>query len=274
MNPENKHLGDLTALAGKVYDFTEVTGYVDARGADTKTAFPKLTTVGGSIHAYGADTKTAFPKLTTVGGYVDARGADTKTAFPKLTTVGGYVDASGADTKTAFPKLTTVGGSIYAKGADTKTAFPKLKSQNNTDALKAPLAAQNLIRADGILANVVSKKGPVMRVIVIGRNKVSYIVQRDGRTAHGATLAEARTDLLTKSGNRDTSAYKAWKADTAASLQDMIVAYRVITGACQQGVSFFLAETKVPAKLTVGEAIELTKGRYGHETFRNFFTAA
>ena len=79
---------------------------LDARNADTKTAFPKLTTVGGYLDARGADTKTAFPKLTTVGGYLYASGADTKTAFPKLTTVGGYLDASGADTKTAFPKLT------------------------------------------------------------------------------------------------------------------------------------------------------------------------
>ena len=108
------HQGDLVAKPGTVYQFEQITGSLYASGADTKTAFPKLTTVGGSLDASGADTKTAFPKLTTVGGSLDARGADTKTAFPKLTTVGGYLDARGADTKTAFPKLTTVGSYLYA----------------------------------------------------------------------------------------------------------------------------------------------------------------
>ena len=254
----NKHIGDLTAQAGNVYDFTEITGTLDASGADTKTAFPKLTTVGGPLYARGADTKIAFPKLTTLGGTLDARGADTKTAFPKLTTVGGYLDASDADTKTAFPKLTQSNNAKAVKDA--------------SDALKSALAAQRLILADGILAKVVSKKGPVIRVVVIGRNKWSYIVTRDGHTAHGATLAAARTDLLVKIGNRDTSAYKGWTVQTAAKLDDLIVAYRVITGACAQGVSFFLAEHKMPEKMTVGEAIEKTKGRYGHEEFRNFFS--
>ena len=54
-----------------------------------------MTTVGGSLDASGANTKTAFPKLTTVGGHLYASGPDTKTAFPKLTTVGGSLYASG-----------------------------------------------------------------------------------------------------------------------------------------------------------------------------------
>ena len=83
------HEGDLVAQPGVTYDYQEITGTLDASGADTRTAFPKLATIGGGLYASGADTRTAFPKLTTVGGYLDARGADTRTAFPKLTTVGG-----------------------------------------------------------------------------------------------------------------------------------------------------------------------------------------
>ena len=55
--PQKIHNGDLKANPGIVYDFDEITGSVDASGADTKTAFPKLTTVGGSVEATGADTK-------------------------------------------------------------------------------------------------------------------------------------------------------------------------------------------------------------------------
>ena len=55
---KNIHQGDLVAKAGVVYDYEEIGGGLDARGADTKTAFPKLTTVGGYLYARGADTKT------------------------------------------------------------------------------------------------------------------------------------------------------------------------------------------------------------------------
>ena len=76
MDAKNILKSDLVADPGEVYLYTEVTGSIDARGADTKTAFPKLTSVGGYIYARGADTKTAFPKLTSVGGSIDARGAE------------------------------------------------------------------------------------------------------------------------------------------------------------------------------------------------------
>jgi hypothetical protein len=268
---KNIHVGNFTAQSGVVYQFSEITGWLDVRGADTKTAFPKLTTVGGALYASGADTRTAFPKLTTVGSWLNASGADTKTAFPKLTTVGGALYASGADTRTAFPKLTTVGGGLYANVADTRSAFSKLKHQNNREALIAALAKQKLVYQDGILAKLVAKKGAVSRVIIVGQNKISYVVERDGKTAHGATLAEARADLLVKLGKRDTTPYRAWTLKTEASLQEMIVAYRTITGACGQGVSQFLAGRSLPAKFTVARAIDETRGQYGAEQFAEFF---
>jgi hypothetical protein len=51
----------------------------------------------------------------------------------------------------------------------------------------------------------------------------------------------------------------------------MIVAYRVITGACEAGVRQFLATRKVPKKLSVAKAIEITRGAYGNEGFEGFF---
>ena len=237
MNNSKTHIGNLIAKPGTRYDFEEITGSLDASGADTKAA------------------------------------------FPKLTTVGGYLDASGADTKAAFPKLTTVGGSLYASGADTKTAFPKLKERNASGvaltmcraALAAALALDGLAMDDGILVRVISARGGVRRVQIVGQTKISYIVERAGATAHGATLAEARADLLLKLGNRDTTPYKAWTPETTASVQDMIVAYRTITGACNAGVSRFLNGKNYKGKVSVGFVIEETKGQYGHEAFRAFF---
>lgn len=43
----NIHKGDLIAKPGEIYECEEITGDLYVRGADTKTAFPKLTTVGG-----------------------------------------------------------------------------------------------------------------------------------------------------------------------------------------------------------------------------------
>jgi hypothetical protein len=251
MKTEQKiYSGNLIAKAGVIYDFTEITGTLDASGADTETAFPKLTTIGGYLYASGADTKTAFPKLTTIGGYLDASGADTETAFPKLTTIGGYLDA---------------------RGADTKTAFPKLKSQGYESALQAALKLVGLCKVDGILAKVINKRGPVSRVVIVGQTQQSYIVEREGKFAHGKTLAEARADLLMKLGTRDTSQFKGWTTETKVALEQIIVAYRTITGACGQGCSHFLASKNYPPKVTVGFIIEETKGAYGHEAFRNFF---
>src|SRR3990167_7456131 len=124
--------GDLTAEAGKVYEYERVTGSIYAGGADTKTAFPKLTSVGGDIYASSGNIeKGAFPKLTSVGGYIYApSGKIEKGAFPKLTSVGGDIYASSGNIeKGAFPKLTSVGGYIYApSGKIEKGAFPKLTS--------------------------------------------------------------------------------------------------------------------------------------------------
>lgn len=138
-------------------------------------------------------------------------------------------------------------------------------------ALTESLAKNGLAINDGILARIVASKRGVKRVRIVGQTRISYIVERDGQTAHGATLEEARTDLLAKLGKRDTTPYKAWTRATEASLQDMIVAYRVITGACGAGVSHFLARRSLPAKFTVNRAIAETSGQYGADTFANFF---
>jgi hypothetical protein len=285
--------GDLVAEPGNVYNYSEITGYIYARGADTKTAFPKLTSVGGYIYASGADTKTAFPKLTSVGGYIYARGADTKTAFPKLTSVGGYIYARGADTKTAFPELTSVGGYIYASGADTKTAFPELTSVGGyiyasgdfsnvkqTDqtasarcenALLKSFESQGFSYADGILAKIISRKGPVAHVQICGKTEISYLVTDGEVFSHGKNLREARDGLLFKIGKRDPSEFKSWTLDKVVTKRDAIRAYRIITGACEGGVRAWMEQRETPESLKVSEIIKITKGAYGADTFSAFF---
>jgi hypothetical protein len=239
MTASKTHNGHLVAIPGVVYDFEKITGSLYASGADTRTAFPKLTAVGGSLDARGADTRTAFPKLTAVGGSLDARGADTS-ALKQTNAGAAAVNICRA-------------------------------------ALVASLELNGLVMEDGILAKLVSKKGgvsrvkSVSRVKIVGQNKISYIIHRDGCTAHGKTLAEARADLLLKLGDRDTTPFKSWTKETTVSLEEMIVAYRTITGACGQGVGHFLSSKNYRGKLSVAFVIEETQGRYGHEAFKSFF---
>ena len=243
MNTHKTHIGDLIAQSGVIYDFTEITGFLEAEKADAN-AFPKLTTVGG--YAYFQGWTGSAPKLTTVGGPADFRGW-----------------------KGSAPKLTTVGGSAYFQGW---THFHDGINTNDERAFISALKLDGICKIDGILAKVIAKRGPVMRVVIVGKTKQSYIIKRDGKTAHGETLAEARADLLMKLGNRDTSQFKSWTLETKASMEQIIFAYRTITGACGQGCSHFLASKNYPPNVTVGFIIKETKGQYGHEIFRNFFT--
>jgi hypothetical protein len=233
MQNEKVFEGDLTAQSGVVYPYVKVTGSIYAIGADTKTAFPKLTSVGGSIDASGADTKTAFPKLTSVGGSIDARGAD--------------VD---------YP---------HAKQEDSQ-AYQRCRSL-----LLSAFAAAGYSFADGILARIVSQRGPVTRVIICGKTEVSYLVTDGEAYSHGKTLAEARDGLLYKVGKRDKSEFKGWTLDRTVTKGDAIRAYRVITGACEGGVRAWMGQRQTPEKITVQGIIDLTHGAYGADAFREFF---
>ena len=274
MNQKQIHNGDITAEKGVTYDYTEITGSIDARGADTKTAFKKLISVGGTIDASGADTKTAFKKLISVGGTIYASGADTKTAFKKLISVGGSIYASGADTKTAFKKLTSVGGSINASGD-----WSKVKTNDRSNdamsrcrsALIAAFTAAGFSFADGVLARIVSQRGPVTKVVICGKTDVSYIVTDGEAFSHGKTLIEARDGLLYKIGKRDTSEYKSWTLEKEVSKRDAIRAYRCITGACERGVRGWIEQQETPETITVRGIIELTKGAFGACKFAEFF---
>ena len=275
MKSENVFDGDLKADAGKVYQYTRITGSVYASGADTKTAFPKLTSVGGSVDARGADTKTAFPKLTSVGGSVYASGADTKTAFPKLTSIGGNLDAQNA-TEKSFPKLTSVGGSVCARGdwSHVKTGAKGIEhevTQRCRARLLSAFAAAGFSFSDGVLTRIVSQRGHVSRVVICGSTEVSYLVTDGDAYSHGKTLAEARDGLLFKIGKRDPSEFKAWTLDQVVTKRDAIRAYRTITGACEGGVRSWMEQHQTPETISVKGIIDLTTGAYGAEAFKAFF---
>jgi hypothetical protein len=222
--------------------------------------------------------------LTSIGGSLDCRGTDTKAAFPVLTSIGGYLDCSGKDTNAAFPVLTSIGGYLYCRGTDTKAAFPlnpKINDNNCmaksfcTKALMAAFASVGILFADGISAKKISIRVSgdisIHTVVIVGKTKKSYVIERNGTYSHGNTITEARSSLIYKLSDRDTSIFKTWKLETIISLEDAILSYRVITGACEAGVRGFCEKKKLKKRYTVGEIIKLTSGAYGNNEYKQFF---
>jgi formylmethanofuran dehydrogenase subunit C len=287
----------LTTVGGNVYvsgsakleALTTVGGNVYVSGS-AKLEAPALTTVGGNVDVSGS-AKLEAPALTTVGGYVDVSGS---AKLEALTTVGGNVYVSGS-AKLEAPALTTVGGNVYVSGSaklealttvggyvdvygSAKLDAPNLKEKDTPEARAKALAAldsalkeRGMVLADGILAHVINERGNVSTIRRIGSDKREFLVRDGEYSAHGATLAEAMADLKYKRTDRDTSQFKAWKPETEVTLDDAILAYRSITGACAAGVRGFCEGRELPERLTVRRAIDETRGQYGSDEFKRFF---
>ena len=226
------------------------------------------------------DSNINYSNVEEIKGSLDCHETD-KACFPKLTTIGGYLDCHETD-KDSFPKLTTIGGSLDCRETD-KACFPKLKEKDigNVKALlKVGLAfkRKGFFLCDGILSLIVSTRenangSKVHKVKIVGKTKVSYCVEVDGDFSHGDTIRQARESLIYKIGDRDKSAYERWTLETKVTKRKAIESYRVITGACESGARHFVESVgKTKSKYTVGEIVELTKGQYGNESYKAFFS--
>ena len=238
---ENIHKGDLSAKSGEVYPYTEITGNVDAR--------------------YVKNFNKAFPNIRKIGGDLDLRSLTSLPAgfkFPQ--SIGGVLYLSSL---TSIPPIKT----NDAKARE--TAVNKCRSM-----LMASFAAAGFSFADGIMAKIVSQRGPVSRVVICGKTDISYLITDGESWSHGKTLAEARDGLLFKIGKRDPSEFKAWTLEKVVSKRDAIRAYRVITGACEGGVRAWMEQHKTPEAVSVKEIITLTAGAYGADAFKGFFEKA
>lgn len=132
------------------------------------------------------------------------------------------------------------------------------------------------IKADGIFSVIDSHHGNVYKVHQLGQeDKPLYLVtDGDNHWAHGATIAEAKADLIYKINDRDTSAYKNLSLDDMLSFEEAIVAYRTITNAFDIWVRDFV-KNRLPFsrknKYTIKEIINFAKDGYCGDTFAKFF---
>ena len=206
---------------------------------------------------------------------IDAQGNPEKMAKLDcgVLEVTGYLYLGALTSLPANAKL-TAGGYLYLGALKHPTEHKgnnPLAGALARTAVAAMFHAIGYTIADGILARIVQRRGPVMRVIICGKTEVSYLVTNGEAWSHGKTLAEARDGLIYKIGSRDMTKFKAWKLDRVVTKAEAIEAYRVITGACEEGTKAWMGQRKTPEKVTVRGIIDLTKGAFGADTFRKFF---
>ena len=230
---------------------------------------PKLTTVGGNLYIYSS---CELPKLTTVGGNLNISSSCEFTAN-KLTTVGGYLSIHSS---CELPKLTTVGGYLSISSKSKLDApLAKYEQSEAKNIVTSVFEAQGYLLADGILQNIISKKKAgvltVYKTKHIAKDDITFVVFDGANYSHGKTLGAAKADLKYKLSSRDTSEFKKWKVTDKKPVEDLIRAYRAITGACFEGTKMFCESQELKAKYSVKEIFELTDGKYGNQQFVEFF---
>ena len=136
--------------------------------------------------------------------------------------------------------------------------------------------SRGYVFADGICLKLVSSKtqGHVdVYKCEDFNNEISYVARSGDKFSHGETIEKSISDLRYKISSRDTSRFSSWEIDDIKPIEELIEAYRVVTGACEAGVKMFLENKNLSSdKMSVQEAIALTENQYGHECFKNFFT--
>jgi len=129
------------------------------------------------------------------------------------------------------------------------------------------------IKCDGIFMEVTSHRGKVWRGHKVGSaQEIVLITDGNGKYSHGETLKEAKEDLIFKLDGRRPDDFNHLTKDTVLSMEEGIVAYRVITGACSFGVKDYL-KNRLPKRkkqFSVKEIMELTANEYGGNRFAEF----
>ena len=229
-------------------------------------------------------TMIEFCGKKEIKGYLDLSGS---TSIPDgfNPTVGGYLDLSGL---TSIPDgfNPTVGGSLDLRGLTsipdgfnpTVGAYLDLRGRStfigsNTNTSLISWKKGKFILVDGEFTEVISKRGNVWKVKHVNTTKEFYLVSNgNNKYAHGDSIKEAKEDLIYKISNRDKSDFNHLKLDTVLSFEESIECYRVITGACSNGVKNFIESNEIKRKsYIISDLIKITEKSYGGDVFKQFF---
>ena len=101
----------------------------------------------------------------------------------------------------------------------------------------------------------------------------AYVASRGNHTAHGDTIREAVEDVTFKY-LRDTVDTCEIIAEVKKTQQVTRSQYRVLTGACRQGIQRFMDEHQISAEtesLPLRQVLDLTANAYGGDKMRELF---
>ena len=242
------------------------TGYIYLRSLTTLPEGVTLT-AGGHIDLLSLTTLPEGVTLTA-GGHIYLLSLTTLPEGVTLT-AGGDIDLRSLTTLPEGVTL-TAGGYI-----DLKREWVQSKTRPDPMSPVLLWPRGEYACADGILMRVSSRRGNVYRGRVVGTNKPVYLITDGQKCAHGATLAEAKADLVYKVSGKKPEDYRHLKLGSRLSFADAVACYRTVTGACAFGVRSFVDEKSInkDATVTPKNILAMTKGRFGHEAFARFFGA-
>lgn len=228
------------------------------------TSLPDNLTVGGGLVLRGTQI-TSLPDYLTVGGSLDLSGTPI-TSLPENLTVGRWLDLSKTSI-TGLPDNLKVGRGIfpYRIQDSCKKNYKKLKNGD--------YVPNRYLYADGILTHVKGRKEIKSYVYYQGKIKNKNVIFDGKNYAHCRTFKEGVADLNFKAAEeRGAEQYKKLNLNSELNPEEMIAMYRIITGACKQGTELFVRSLgTLKEKYSVREAIEITKGQYNSDIFKNFF---
>ena len=150
-------------------------------------------------------------------------------------------------------------------------SYNKLTSLPNYERFKEIEIGDDYLYCDGILTHYESIKNIGEYKVYIGYNDNVVVTKDDKIFAHGMSIKQGIRDLLFKLSNRDKSDYEDLDIDSELEIEEAIIMYRAITGACSYGVEQFMEGREFSNKISIKEIGELIGNEYGSREFREFF---
>ena len=218
-------------------------------------------------------TKQELEKMMNEnGGSLDLSNTNI-TSLPDNLTVGGGLDLRNTAI-TSLPDNLTVGGGLDLRNTAIKNIRQEEKKVKRF--YNGQYKQNEWLYCDDTLTFVKRKKKVGAYTYFVGKIPNMNVVFDGEHYAHCQTLKQGILDLeFKKAKDRGAKQYEHLTLESVLTKEEAIVAYRVITGACQAGTQHFLdGLRKTKDKYTVAEIIELTQGQYGSATFKNFITKA
>jgi hypothetical protein len=232
---------------------------------------------GGFYCAHNNLISIIIPKDMSISGtfYCSYNNLTSITIPDGFSCGGSFYCSHNKLTSITIPENFSVGGDFYYSH-NKLTSKPKVITYEDKAKIFAKIGFTD--PTDGIFSKPISHKTKngyqIIKAVTLG-NIPTFIVKKDGLASHGKTIKDALHDLSFKSAkNRGSDQFKNLDINAIRPLEELTIMYRLLTGACNFGVTSWINSHNPPKKASIKQAISLTQDAYGHQTFKNFFATA